>query len=336
MPRRIVLVLATVAGCVPPVAAESEVDIAAVLEPAAIHDHVKPVTKTTPSGFTPYSCEGIAPAEQIAWVDPELIRPWRELADTKDANGAWVAEVLAATHAKLPAEMTTEERVRLQHHLLRVASLLDTARRASRWRGWHRAHASVMSLIRSTAPTAAAIARLGDGARPDVTAILGPRSSIVERATKSCGSGASLHVDFNRGKLAFRPLRTATARALVAQLVAFDDEGKPHITPLVEGIEMRLGDHASSPACVVQAGDDGVLRPAAHAEIVEHPPFVQRNGTGVGCWRCHHDANTFNARDLSSTELARIDARRDAQVEVLAAQLWSFHRESLRRTAPLR
>jgi len=184
------------------------------------------------------------------------------------------------------------------------------------------ARLAIIALVRATAPTADELAALGDGAQPRVMPILGPAGGITQRATQSCGSGNSIHVFYNDGLLAFRPLRAGTTRALVAQLVAFDRDGHAHVTPLVESIELRLGDSETAPACVVEAGDDGALRPAQLGALHARPPFVVRADDGVACSNCHTGANTMQARDIAGDELARIDAARTQQVDRLAVGLW--------------
>lgn len=279
---------------------------------------------------TPYSCEAITPRPQIAPVDPEIVAPWHELATIAVLDQAWLARVREVARRRLPPAMTTEERVRLQHQLLRIAERIDGYRRdpAHRWAwAWHQAHIEVMRLVRATAPSPGELAALGDGTRPRVSPILG--KEVTERATQTCGSGQSIHVIVNRGLLAFRPLRAGATRALVAQLVAFDTEGTPHITPLVSGMELRLGDELSSPACVVHAADDGTLQPVALAAIHEQRPFVARSGSGVGCVGCHGEGNSMNARDLTRAAAAEIDVLRDRQVEHLAGQLWARLSEQL-------
>jgi hypothetical protein len=183
-------------------------------------------------------------------------------------------------------------------------------------------HQSLMHRILALAPPKEDFAQLGAASRPHLQAILGPESGIIERATRTCGSGNSVHASRFGGTLAFRPLRNETTRALVAQIVAFDNEGIPHITPLVEGIELRRGFTAEAPACVVQARPDGTLRVAAHREIEEHLPFVEKHGGGMTCNRCHRTAKDVGARDLSVQEVIAVDRLRDAQVDGLANQLW--------------
>jgi hypothetical protein len=227
-----------------------------------------------------------------------------------------LALLVHVTAARELPRLDIATRVRLQHHLLVVADKLRLVPAA------HRVRARVVALIKRVAPTAQEIAALGDSAAPAVTAVLGPRELIVERATATCGNGNSVHASVFGGLLAFRPLRNGSVRALVAQLVAIDRDGKPHVTPLVDAIEMRLGNEVSSPACIVEAGDNGVLHASRYHEIVEKPPFVYHLEGGVSCISCHSSANAMNARDIAGAELARVDRLRDAQVTELATGLW--------------
>lgn len=278
--------------------------------------------------FTPYRCDGIVAAPQNGSVDPAIVAPWRALATSGSYDEAWAARVFWHS-VERPARLSIGERVHLQHQLIVVARRLDGLRRSNRESEVYRAaHRSVMQLVRDTAPTADDLALLGDGVEPDVAAILG--DSITERATSTCAGGNSIHVRRNDGLLAFRPLRAGTTRALVAQLVAFDTDGKPHITPLVEGMELRLGNELSSPACVIQARPDGTLYPAQLGEIEEHAPFVRLHGDGVGCVKCHYQPNTMNARDLTADETRTIDIARTEQVEQLAAGVWKSLTEPIR------
>lgn len=271
---------------------------------------------------TPYSCDAITPSVQVASSDPAVIAPWRALATASATDLSWVLRVKRLARSEIETEMSTDTRVRLQHQMLRVASRLTNAERIA-----PTFKANVRRILearmRALAPTVDELATLGSGALPAVHPILGPAETLVERATATCGSGSLKHVSHNGGLLAFRPLRAGTTRALVAQLVAFDRDGTPHITPLVEGIELRTGNDVSSPACVVEGGDDGILRTATHAEFTEHGPFVQRAGSGIGCINCHRAPNTMNARDIAGAELAEIDAARNGQVTRLAAEFWA-------------
>jgi hypothetical protein len=270
--------------------------------------------------FTPYSCDGIAAGPQYATVDPTVVAPWRALLEDHRTDDLWVRRVHVLALTRLPTTLGIDERVRLQHVLLGIARRTDVARRQPDAAAAKAAHGAVMSLIRATAPTAGELATLGEGVHPEVEPILG--LSITERATKTCAGGNSIHVRKSDGLLAFRPLRSGTTRALVAQIVAFDTDGHPHVTPLVEGMELRLGNELSSPACVIQSRPDGTLYPAAHAEIEEHAPFVHRQGEGVSCVNCHYQPNAMNARDLTADEARTIDIARTDQVERLADDVW--------------
>ena len=89
-------------------------------------------------------------------------------------------------------------------------------------------------------------------------------------------------------------------------------------------MEIKFGDNEGGAACVVHAGDDGVLRPVELAKI-EETKFVRRQGAGLGCVTCHGSgSNAFNPKDLvDHTELSNIEKLRDAQVHGLAAATWS-------------
>ena len=276
--------------------------------------------ETDPVRSTPYSCDGIGVGHQVATVEPAIVTPWRALLAEHETDAAWVRRAHVLAVSRLPVALGTDERVRLQHELIEVTRRLDGLRREPKAFEARAAHGAVVALIKRTAPTVAELAALGNGNDPDVSAVLG--IDITERATKTCAGGNSIHVRKNDGLLAFRPLRSGTTRALVAQLVAFDTEGHPHITPLVDGMELRLGNEMNSPACVIQSRPDGTLYPAQHAQIEEHGPFVHRQGAGVGCLNCHYDANAMNARDLAVDEVATIDIARNRQVEELADREW--------------
>lgn len=277
-----------------------------------------------PEASTPYRCDGIAVAAPRDTAAARTIATWRALA-TGLPGQAWLARIdRVASDVTPPPDVA--DRVRLQHQMLRVAQRLDGLRRtsydSSAPLGIEATHHRVMRQIRAVAPTRDEIAALGMSSHPEVEAILG--AEITERATKSCTAGNLKHVRLSAGLLAFRPLRAGATRALVAQLVAYDTDGEPHITPLVDGMELRIGDATTSPACVVRAGDDGVLRPMALEALEEDAPFVTRAGAGVGCALCHGAPNTMNARDLTNLdELVAIDSLRDAQVDRLARARWA-------------
>jgi hypothetical protein len=210
-----------------------------------------------------------------------------------------------------------EQRVRAQHELLELANRLD-----ARGDAGHAARAIVMALVRASAPTADELATLGSSTEPRVDLIFG-HELMWQRATQSCGTGSLIHVFAAGGLLAYRPVRAGDTHALVAQLVAFDRDGRPHITPLIEEVELRVGDGAAAPACVVQADeDDGTLHAMPFDELRERPPFVIRIGNGVGCANCHGDGHAIEAHDIAGAELARVDAARTRQVTVLATELW--------------
>ena len=256
-----------------------------------------------------------------------MVALWRGLVDAKHGDPAFATGAIALATVRIPV-FGTEEQVRLQHQLLRAARRLRTLRDTHRNEAiYPRAHAAVLGVIARTAPAAAALDALGASALPEVAAILGVASGVTQRSTRTCGSGNSIHTQANHGLLAFRPLRAGTTRSLVAQLVAIDALGHPHITPLVDHMELRLGNAKRSPACIVEAGDDGVLRTVTRDELGDHSGFVTRTGSGVACASCHYDAGAVGARDLDAFETANVDALRDRQVVQLATTMWTWLNE---------
>lgn len=276
---------------------------------------------------TPYDCTGLPPTSAPGPRDPAL-ETWHGLATAHERDLAWLLDVQVAASTALP-HMSVEDRVRVQHELLVVGHELDGIRRSGAHRELANAVAAdVTSLALKIAPTAAQLDALGASAHPRVAAILG--DDIAERATRTCGTGNLVHVRYSGGLLAYRPLRAGSTRALVAQLVAIDTDGKAHITPLVDGMELRLGERVDAPACVVRSGGDGVLRPVAYAAIEEHGPFVRKQGSGLGCINCHATENAMAARDLTTAlELHEVDAARDGQVERLASGTWAVMAQSI-------
>ena len=271
---------------------------------------------------TRYRCDGIAGA--IAQPgNAAAIAPLRAIARPTRVDAAYLDSVAAAldrSARESRGDLTTADRVRLQHELLTIADALQPRLHELGSHGEH-VYGRVMAYVRSIAPTASAIAALGAAEHPALSGFLG--GEVVERATRSCGSGRLFHARAADGLLAYRPLRGDESRAIVAQLVAFDDAGVPHVTPLVETIELRRGNDIDAPACVVHAGDDGVLHPLTLSEIsTTGDRFVRRVDDGVGCRGCHHGENTMGARDLSAEELPAIDAARYGYVHDLATSTW--------------
>jgi hypothetical protein len=269
---------------------------------------------------TPYDCSALHVAAVPSGGGARAIAAWRELAEARELDAGWAMRVFVDALAT-PPDLSVEARVRVQHQLVAIAKRLvgrDEPTTAF-------ALGVVVGLVRASAPTAAELAALGDPASPRVAAVLGPRDAIAQRATNTCGEGNSIHAHRFQGEFAFRPLRVGTTHALVAQLVAFDRDGVPHATPLVEQIELRLGDDVDAPACVVAARDDGALRAMPFDELHEHRPFVVRAGDGserLTCGGCHTSPDAMGARDIAGDELARVDALRGRQLERLATQRW--------------
>lgn len=272
-----------------------------------------------PAAATPYSCAELAVTDQQPVVPSAILGPLRALAIQPTIDIPWVARVQAEASRKLP-ELTLEGRIRVQHQLVVIGDRLRAAHNINpAWPGWAITLGVVSARIQALAPSRQQLAALGDPTRPIVSGFLGDQ--VIERATVTCGKGRSIHVAHFHGALAFRPLRTGDTRALVAQLVAFDDSGRPWTTPYVDHAEVRQWGLEGAPACVIEAGHDGALHPVEYRDLVEDR-FVRRTSDGVGCNNCHRDTNALGARDVTAEELVDIDRARAAQVDQLATDLW--------------
>ena len=158
--------------------------------------------------------------------------------------------------------------------------------------------------------------------------VLGSRSRWVERATDNCGSGPLIHERVAGGGLSFRPIRSGETHALVSQMVHIDSEGAPHITGLIEDVELRVGRDRDATACVLGVDSSSLagarlrLAPRPIAEL-PHSIFMRRNGNGLSCVSCHDDDRSQGARDLSeASERAEVMGERDRLLIEYAARRW--------------
>lgn len=232
---------------------------------------------------------------------------------------AGFAERLSRAEPVEASELEVDERIAAQNAALHLAleahavSNLDLARRA-------------LSLARRYAFQAGKRPESLEP-HPDLDLWLGPRASWVERSRP----GAFLHHVIHKNTRVFRLVRTPRGLANFAQLVALDDQGRLFLTRVVSGIEMRLGDGDSAPACVVLSTPRR-LRCGQHAglEVVSDPRDLPQSHftsgatrTKIGCNGCHGNAPSSNgmALGLADVPKAEIDktlaARRAEVLETL-------------------
>ncbi len=183
------------------------------------------------------------------------------------------------------------------------------------------------ALVRWLALPPVVLDAIGSEPEAGLAFYVGPRAEWVERRGPSCGDAPLVHEYKNRGALAYRPLRTGRVRALVAQRVAIDSRGIPHVTPLVAQVEMRGGISDGAPACALEfdphalaAGRPAGLRAQALAEL-SHPPFVMAKDGAATCYGCHaDDGSRYGFEDVPAAEADALNLARREVLLGLAAQ----------------
>ncbi len=280
---------------------------------------------TTPRPSTPYGCDflpaQVLPAERPRSPFSEVIDTLAGLAQHPDAE--LLAAVVQRASALEAAGLGLRQRIILQNQLLQVtwaaeqssATLEDARRLAGR-----------------LALPGVLLEALGSEPERGLDSFLGPRSGWIERRGLTCGSSRLLHEWRYRGTLAFRPVRTEALRALVAQRVAVDVEGVPHLTPFIDHVEVRGRLDADVPACVLEfdaraqaVGAAAGLRMMGLGELHEDQ-FVFRRGDGVGCLVCHApDGSRDGFEDVVGAEVAPLlTARRVTLLGFAAGRLASW------------
>ncbi|MCC6993161.1 MAG: hypothetical protein IT370_00900 [Deltaproteobacteria bacterium] len=266
---------------------------------------------TTPRPSTPYACDFLPaqtlPAERPRSRFSDVIDTLAGLAYHADSQA--LAAVVEQATALEAAGLGLRQRIILQNQLLQVtwaaeqsSATLENARRLA-------GRLALPGLL---------LQALGSEPERGLDSFLGPRAGWIERRGETCGSSRLLHEFRYGGTLGFRPVRTATLRALVAQRVAVDVEGVPHLTPLVDHVEVRGRLDADVPACVLEfdaraqaVGAAAGLR-AMGLDEVHGDAFVFRRGDGVGCLACHApDGSRDGFEDVAPEAVAPLlDARR--------------------------
>jgi hypothetical protein len=179
-------------------------------------------------------------------------------------------------------------------------------------------------VVNHLALSPAKLATLGAGLDPAVERFLGPREAWVERKGDSCGDGRLLfHDRVYGGTRSFRPVRVGEWRALLAQLVAIDTAGRPHVSPFVAGIEIRRGLSPRSPACVVELDPrTGALHAAPFADL-HQTVFVRATSPGrLACTNCHGERGFGDFYDVAHQDAPSLLAnRRDALFALVREKL---------------
>lgn len=268
---------------------------------------------------TPYSCEPFEPSSPAPPADRRAaaIASLGHVAD-HSAGAREVSRELYKWVLAEPSRYTDVQRVAIQSRLFRVAQRHGST--------GHRAAA--MIAMRSFALPPERVARL-ESRRPfGLESVLGSSDEWTERATESCGNGPLTHERVAGGGLSFYPVRRGDTHALVARMVHVDTAGTPHITGVIEKVELRVGRDRRATACVLGV-DDGSLSleaqrlvPRRAAEL-PHTIFFRRDGDQLGCVHCHANDRAQGARDLvDPAERERIVGARERLLIDYAARRW--------------
>jgi hypothetical protein len=189
--------------------------------------------------------------------------------------------------------------------------------------------------VRRLALSAEALDALGDGPSRALERWLGPASALTDRKGAACGDGRLLlHDRYFNGTRAFRPVRVGGALVLYSQLVALDQEGRPHVTPVIGQMEIRRGVGPGAPVCIVEIAPDalatgapGGLRAVDLDDLVT-TPFVRRHGEGgLGCVACHNGHGIGDFADVPSADAASLSSNRRAALLGLATERAAFFKD---------
>lgn len=278
------------------------------------------------SGPVRYDCGSLPAGGAELATDPLLA----SLAHLVEKPEPWLAaSVLAYAESIDPESLDLETRLLAQNLLFRYAKVAASSqvwssklRETIPMKGARVPAPRAARLVLKFAPDASVFDAIGTEPDPTVESWLGPREGWTERSTSFCSDGnLLLHDQILDGLVAFRPVRSGETRALLGQIIAFDSDGRAHVTPIVERVEMRRSLAVDAPACVahLDLASAGSPRIVADVEALHPDTFVFRDGEGVGCAGCHSRNDVFRATDVPDVTAAQalLDARR-GRVEKLA------------------
>ena len=206
---------------------------------------------------------------------------------------------LAALERIDPEKLTSTASVVIQNAALQIAIALSNSEddAAIRWRA--------AALAEKVALPPVALAHLEDQPLAPAETWLGAKETWIERTTRFCGDGPLFHERKLRAPLAFHPVRSGDRRALISSMIAFDTDGKPHLTSIIQSVEMRIGMEVDAPVSVLELDVESLrtesptLFAPAYADVHESK-FVQKNAVGgFTCTQsCHQDVTQWGAADV--------------------------------------
>ncbi len=264
-----------------------------------------------------YNCQGLLSSRHAPAATPGAAVELAALLHDSERGTPLTADridrAIANVSKVAPSALGLRTRIVTQSAALRLARTLGEP------------HTKKLVVIAETmALPASVLEALGD--RPEAAALqfLGPESTWIDRRTVFCGSSILLHDRIFGGLLSFRPIRTEDKRALIAQIVAFDTEHRPHVTPVVQTIELRTSLAVDAPACIVERDPHEATLSTVSYDDTPHSMFVRKiEDGGFGCRSCHAKTDSFGLSDLSPKEAGPIIAGRKARMLLLSERTFA-------------
>jgi hypothetical protein len=270
-----------------------------------------------------YDCSWIAPAAVNACqprdgVVAELARVAALHAtgyDPPPDEAAWREMLAAVTHARTtlePGRLSMHERITAQNAALHIAqtAAITLARHGST--GWYvstgrYSSTTLQAVLRESSRMVAWLALGRDqlqnsDADGELVHWLGPRPMWIEEQVDNGGgwldrilngSRALFHENIYSYTRAFRMVHVGDRHFIFSQLIAIDTAWRPHVTPVIGEIEMRIGTDDGHRACIAKfepalahCGLPAGLRVLDRLPIRHRHIFVDANGRAF-CHACH-------------------------------------------------
>lgn len=277
----------------------------------------------------PYDCSAYPGAElslpeKTSDVLEALITFWhQDIRQSADRLPDVLALTSYVTELK-PGLLNPKEKIYLQNSLLHFAKKAPQEERAT-----------LTALAKRFAMTREALEELGSELDPTISSLLGPLNTWTERRGNYKREILMHEKAISAGLLYFRPVALSEKRALIAQMIAFDTEGAPHLTPLIAHIELREGFSVDAPACVIEASLTQLRKGAPAAlRAVEYPEFPVGGGCafvsstgdgGLGCKNCHYEKSALpRFEDVPEEETAAWLSTREQNALGFAKKTFSW------------
>lgn len=248
----------------------------------------QPAVRFDCSGFLPTSGAGCAVQPEVPPAAAELLRmadkllAYQAMHDPPEHRWPRLGAAVDGA-ATLPLDkLAPAARIVLQNAALRIAVYAARDRQIALAR-------AALAVADQLALPASTLRKLGR----DPLAVehwLGPIGTWRHRDRRNA---MTLHARLNLEMMYFRPVLAGQKRAVFGQLLAFDTAGRPHLTPIVDDLELRASADPASAACVAELDLADLLCTgsglvAALPALHPRTHFFRRTTSGeVECNGCH-------------------------------------------------